>query len=630
MNSAPRRGASGAAPVLACLLLAALLPAPASAQAEVTEASVTQLQEWMASGRTTSAQITAAYLARIQAYDQAGPRLNAIIRLNPNALAEAEALDRERALKGPRGPLHGVPVILKDNYDLAGMPTTAGSLGLAGMMPPDDAAQVRKLREAGVVFIGKANMHELASGITTIASLGGQTLNPYDLTRNPGGSSGGTGAAIAASFAALGWGTDTCGSIRIPASHNNLVGLRPTKGLSSIDGIFPLAHSQDVGGPLARSVRDLAIGLEATVGPDPADPATAAWKGRAPISFVGALNPQALKGARVGILRGLFGGPGETDGAPLVRAALTKMVELGADTVTVVIPDLDTLVARSGRIAHEMRPDIIAYLAGVPDAPADSMGLLLAEGVVHEVIIGRMRTRNATPFDSAKYAATVEAGNRLRAVTIAAMDSARVDALVYPTMNVQPSINPDAQRGSTCGLSAQSGLPAISVPAGFTPTGLPMGMEILGRAFDDARLVGLAYAYEQAAGNRRPPPSTPPLVDGHAPAPRSWTVTAAGAGPDRAEARLTFDPARGTLDYDITVTGVAAEQLHAIVLRRTDAEGKLSVVLRVSGPGVLRAVGSEPLTPNLRSWLESGALTLELFTRSHPFGSARAVLEVPR
>ncbi len=633
MQRLPALRAYGHAAVLTtCLFLTAglVLPAPTSAQVEVTEASVAQLQEWMASGRTTSVEITAAYLARIQAYDKAGPRLNAMIRLNPNALAEAEALDRERALKGPRGPLHGIPVILKDNYDLKGMPTTAGTIGLAGLMPRDDATQVRRLREAGAVFIGKANMHELASGITTIASLGGQTLNPYDLTRNPGGSSGGTGAAIAASFAALGWGTDTCGSIRIPASHNNLVGLRPTKGLSSIHGIIPLAHSQDVAGPLARSVADLAAGLDATVGPDPADPATRVWEGRAPVSFVGALDPQALKGARMGILRGLFGGPGENDGAPLVRAALAKMAESGADTVTVVIPEMDSLIARSGRIAHEMRPDILAYLAGVPDAPADSLGLLVAQGLLHEQLAARIRTRNATPYDSAAYERALEAGERLRAVTTAVMDSMGVDALVYPTMTVAPSMNPDPQRGSTCGLSAQSGLPAISVPAGFTPTGLPMGVELLGRAFDDARLVGFAYAYEKAAGNRRAPPSTPPLVDGRAPAPVSWTVTATGAGPERAVAALTFDPVRGTLDYDVTVSGVNAEDLHAVALRRTDAEGRRSVALRLAGPGALRSAGTEHLTPNLRSWLEAGALTLEVFTRTHPFGSARAALAVPR
>lgn len=593
-----------AAHSLALALLAALLPSPAPAQVEVTEATIEQLQEWMATGQATAVEITAAYLARIQAYDQAGPRLNAMIRLNPNALAEAEVLDRERARSGPRGPLHGIPVILKDNYDLAGMPTTAGSLGLAGLMPPDDATQVRKLREAGAVFLGKANLHELASGISTISSLGGQTLNPYDLARNPGGSSGGTGAAIAASFGAIGWGSDTCGSIRIPACHNNLVGLRPTKGLSSIDGILPLAQSQDTGGPLARTVRDLAIGLDATVGPDPADPATRALEGRALPSFVDALDPEALRGARIGLLRALFGGPG---------------------------------------------------------APADSMGLLLARGVVHDVLTPRLTTRNAAAPDTAAYQAALEAGRRLREVVTAVLDSLELDALVYPTMRVAPTLNPEPQRGSTCQLSGHSGLPAITVPAGFTSTGLPMGVELLGRAFEDARLVALAYAYEQAGGHRRPPPTTPPLVDGQAPRPRVWSVTALGSGPDRAEAHLAFDPVRGTLAWEVTVLGVAPEEMHAIALRRSErsdgagaagaqeADGRqpeaqqspakeagataprpLTVVLRLAGPGVLRAQGTELLTPNLRTWLEAGELTLEVFTREHPFGSARVVLEPPR
>ena len=650
-----------AAHSLALALLAALLPSPAPAQVEVTEATIEQLQEWMATGQATAVEITAAYLARIQAYDQAGPRLNAMIRLNPNALAEAEVLDRERARSGPRGPLHGIPVILKDNYDLAGMPTTAGSLGLAGLMPPDDATQVRKLREAGAVFLGKANLHELASGISTISSLGGQTLNPYDLARNPGGSSGGTGAAIAASFGAIGWGSDTCGSIRIPACHNNLVGLRPTKGLSSIDGILPLAHSQDTGGPLARTVRDLAIGLDATVGPDPADPATRALEGRALPSFVDALDPEALRGARIGLLRALFGGPGEQDGAPLARSAVTEMVELGADTLTVEIPGLDSLLARSGRIAHEMRGDILEYLAGVPGAPADSMGLLLARGVVHDVLTPRLTTRNAAAPDTAAYQAALEAGRRLREVVTAVLDSLELDALVYPTMRVAPTLNPEPQRGSTCQLSGHSGLPAITVPAGFTSTGLPMGVELLGRAFEDARLVALAYAYEQAGGHRRPPPTTPPLVDGQAPRPRVWSVTALGSGSDRAEAHLAFDPVRGTLAWEVTVLGVAPEEMHAIALRRSErsdgagaagaqeADGRqpeaqqspakeagataprpLSVVLRLAGPGVLRAQGTELLTPNLRTWLEAGELTLEVFTREHPFGSARVVLEPPR
>ena len=253
----------------------------------VVEASIPDMQAALKAGRVTSRELVMQYLLRIAMYED---RLNGVMTVNRNALAEAEALDRERASRGSRGPLHGIPIILKDNYDMRGMPTSAGTLALATAFPADDAFQVRKLREAGAVILGKSNMHELASGITTIASYGGQTLNPYDLTRNPGGSSGGTGAAIAASYAAVGWGSDTCGSIRIPASHNNLVGLRPTKGLSSIDGIIPLSHTQDVGGPLARTMRDLAIALDATVGFDPADEATLVMRGRANPSFVDALD----------------------------------------------------------------------------------------------------------------------------------------------------------------------------------------------------------------------------------------------------------------------------------------------------------------------------------------------------
>ncbi len=263
---------------------------PGSGYAEPTDVSarVTVLCEG------TRGSLTQAYLARIRAYDQAGPGINSMIWVNANAIAEAEALDQERADAGPRGPLHGIPIILKDNFDTYDMPTSAGTLALAGNIPPNDAFPVAKLRDAGVIIIGKSNMHEMAGGITTIGSLGGQTLNPYDLRRNPGGSSGGTGAAIAASFAAVGWGSDTCGSLLIPAAHNNLVGLRPTKGLSSIDGIIPGSHTEDTDGPLARTVRDLAVALDATVGRDRADPpATAILEGRELPRFVDELDAGA-------------------------------------------------------------------------------------------------------------------------------------------------------------------------------------------------------------------------------------------------------------------------------------------------------------------------------------------------
>src|SRR5262245_10890276 len=238
------------------------------------EATISETQAALDAGTVTSEDLVTMYLARIEAFDKQGPAINAMVRMNPNALAEARASDRERRRGRERGPLHGIPVVLKDNYDTFDMPTSASSLSLATSVAPDDAFLVRKLRQAGAVFLGKTNMHEFAFGITTISSLGGQTLNPYDTRRNPGGSSGGTGAAVAANYAVFGMGSDTCGSIRIPSSHNSLVGLRVTQGLTSRDGIIPLALTQDVGGPLARTVEDIAVVLDETAGVDSNDPAT--------------------------------------------------------------------------------------------------------------------------------------------------------------------------------------------------------------------------------------------------------------------------------------------------------------------------------------------------------------------
>ncbi len=244
----------------------------AAAPFDLVEKSIAELQHAMAAGEVSSHELVAAYLARIDAYDKSGPKLNAMIALNPRALAEADALDKERAAKGPRGPLHGIPIVVKDNFETADMPTTGGSIALAGFEPKEDAFQVAKLRAAGAVILGKTNLHELAAGITSVSSMGGQTRNPYDPARNPGGSSGGTAAAVAANFAAAGMGSDTCGSIRIPSGHNSLVGLRGTLGLSSRAGVIPLSHTQDIGGPLARTVVDLATMLDATVGADERDP----------------------------------------------------------------------------------------------------------------------------------------------------------------------------------------------------------------------------------------------------------------------------------------------------------------------------------------------------------------------
>ena len=620
-------------------LVLVALAAPASAQMRVMEMSISDLQAAMVAGTTTSAEITTAYLSRIQAYDKAGPGLNAMIWVNWFAVADADALDRERAISGPRGPLHGIPIILKDNYDTFDMPTSGGSLALASNVPPDDAFQVRKLREAGAVILGKSNMHELASGITTIGSLGGQTLNPYDLTRNPGGSSGGTGAAIAASFAAIGWGSDTCGSIRIPSSHNNLVGLRPTKGLSSIDGIIPLSHTQDVGGPLARSLEDLAVALDATVGPDPADPATEALAGRTVPIFMDALDAGALDGARIGILEAYFGdGGAEAAAAGLVRTALAKMVELGADTVTIEIPELDSLLSGSGLIGHEFKWDLIDYLAGVPDAPVTSLEEMLELGLIHEALTPAMRRRNAPEErNSEAYATSMAKREPLRNAVVAAMDAASVDALVFPTLRQLPAIIGEPQRGSNCSLSANTGLPSLTVPVGWS-NDLPLSIEMIGRQFDDARLVSLGYAYEQATDHRRAPPSTPPLSNGMAPTPTIFAVRATyggvespRGGPSGVEGsvRFTYNPMTGGLDYEIVMFGVARDDVYAVVLRTTDDQDRSYIDRRLSGPGLSPDAGTLMLDLEERERLEAGALYLEIMTRDHPFGAARGQLVVP-
>ncbi|MEO6434143.1 MAG: amidase family protein, partial [Tepidisphaeraceae bacterium] len=326
---------------------------------DVMERTIPELQAAMESRHVTSRQLVELYLARIAAYDNIGPALHAIVAINPEALTIADALDAERRARGARGPLHGIPVLVKDNYETMEMPTSAGSIALASFHPRSDAFQVRKLRDAGAVILGKTNMHELAAGITTTGSRFGQTRNPYDLDRNPGGSSGGTGAAVAANFAVAGMGSDTCGSIRNPASHNNLVGLRGTQGLSSRTGIVPLSSTQDIGGPLARSITDLAIMLDATVGADPADATTTGNAAHIPPSYRASLRADRLKGARLGIIRSLFGAaPEDQEVTTLVNKAMDALKKAGAEPIDVVIPGLDDLLRDSSLINAEFKFDL--------------------------------------------------------------------------------------------------------------------------------------------------------------------------------------------------------------------------------------------------------------------------------
>ena len=476
------------------------------------EMTIAELQAAMDRGATTSRELVRQYLDRIDAYDRRGPRLNAMISMNPRALEEAAALDRERETNGSRGPLHGIPIVLKDNYDTHDMPTTGGSVALAGFIPKDDGFQVRKLREAGVVILGKTNLHELARGIETISSLGGQTLNPYDPRRNPGGSSGGTAAAIAANFAAVGMGSDTCGSIRIPAANNNLFGLRVTQGLSSRDGIIPLSHTQDVGGPLARSMIDLVTVLDITVGSDPADAQTSAADGHIPDTYDRFLNADSLNGARLGLLVDYL-----QDEAPygevstVIRQAAGLMAEGGAEVLKIRVEGLEELRKTTSVIDMEFKFDLNAYLEH-SNAPVESLAEILDSGRFHPRLEKRFRRSENAEENSDEYLGRLARREELAQLLLDTMTTHNLDALVYPTLRVKPNFVGEDQSGSLCHIAAHSGMPAISLPAGFTPDGVPVGVELLARPFEEGRLIELGYAWEKLANPRRSPQLTPSLL----------------------------------------------------------------------------------------------------------------------
>ncbi len=601
---------------------------PSRSQTEVAEATIPELQTAMEQRRTTSLQLVEAYLARIAAYDAGGPALNAMIRMNPSARSDAAALDAERATGQVRGPLHGIPIILKDNFEVAGLATSGGSLALALNIPTDDAFIVRKLRAAGAVILGQSNMHELAAGITTISSLGGQTRNPYDPRRCPGGSSGGTGVAIAASFAAVGWGSDTCGSIRIPSAYNNLYGLRPTQGMASRSGVIPLSHTQDVPGPLARTVTDLAIALDVTIGADMADTGTRVFADRPVPRFVDSLSATALRGARLGVLRNYFTDI-DAEIADSVRAAIQAMKAAGAEIVEVTVPGFDSLIANSSVIAYEFKFDLMDYLTAHPAAKIGSLREILDRGLYHDALKMTFERREAVGSrDSPVYRAALAKRSVIRRTIVGVLDSLRLDALVYPTMRRKPAFIGDPQAGTTCALSSQSGLPALSAPAAFSEDGLPIGIELIGRPWSDARLVALAYSFERAGARRRAPPTTPPLVNGRAPMPVSFTA-AARAATLEARGRFIFDQTRNELSYVIRVEGTTPERVQAVVLLRSDAGKAGHVIHRLSGAGATSTVGTLQLDAIDRLALRDGRLSLSVVTRDDASGAGNATLRLP-
>ena len=518
---------------LALLSLAALLvacrgesptdPVPA-APAEafvVEETTIAAIHQAMADGRLTARQLVERYLARIEACDQLGPSLNAIITLNPRALERADELDAAFRQSGLSGPLHGIPVIVKDNYDTADLPTTAGSLSLRGSLPPDDVFQVRKIRQAGAIVLAKSNMAEFAfSPYETVGSaLPGYTRNPYDTRRVTAGSSGGTAAAIAANFGAVGLGTDTGNSIRGPSSHNLLVGIRSTMGLTSRDGIVPLYLDHDIGGPMTRSVADAVAVFSVIAGYDPADPITEASRERQLPSYSDHLKADALEGARLGVVRQLA--DAET-GDPAIKQrfeeALADLRDRGATTVDPIhIEELDS-IPRDQRWCPRFQYDLDQYLASLgPEAPVNSLAEVIESGNFHPSIEGGLeyfRGVEGAPEDSEACRVAWRNGERLATGVRRILTEHRLDALVYPTWSNPPRLIGDLNTpagDNSQDLSPHTGFPAITVPMGLVDDSLPTGLQFLGDAWSEARLIELAYAYEQATRHRRPPASCPPL-----------------------------------------------------------------------------------------------------------------------
>jgi Asp-tRNA(Asn)/Glu-tRNA(Gln) amidotransferase A subunit family amidase len=489
---------------------------------DVVEATIADIHWAMQEGRVTARELVQLYLDRIEAYDKRGPAVNAIVLVNPNALARADELDRQLAETGDfAGPLHGIPVIVKDNYDTHDLPTTAGSLSLAGSVPPDDAFQVRRIREAGAIVLAKSNMAEFAfSPYQTVGSaLPGHTRNPYALNRVPAGSSGGTGAAVATSFGAVGLGTDTGNSIRGPSSHNALVGIRSTMGLTSRDGIVPLYLDRDIGGPMARSVADAVAILDVIAGYDPADPVTEASQTHRAERYAEYLREDGLAGARIGVVRQIS--DTETADAEIkerFEAALDAMRRSGAVIIDPAdIPEQDGIPLRQ-RWCPRFRHDINAYLASLgPEAPLQSLEEIIASGRYHPSISSSLdyfQRIEGEPEENEACQRARRNAERLRAGVRRVMEEHDLDALVHPTWSNPARLIGDLNTphgDNSQYLSPHTGFPAITVPMGFVRDSLPVGLQIIGDAWSEPRLIAIAFSYEQATKHRRPPSSTPPL-----------------------------------------------------------------------------------------------------------------------
>lgn len=493
---------------------------------ELDEATISQLQHGMSEGKFSAQELAKKYLARIDEVDKSGPALNSVIEVNPDALSIAEALDKERKEKGARGPLHGIPVLIKDNIDTGDrMQTTAGSLALAGSRARKDSYVAQRLHEAGCVILGKTNLSEWANirsshSTSGWSGRGGLTKNPYALDRNACGSSSGTGAGVSANLCAVGVGTETDGSVVCPSSANGLVGLKPTVGLVGRSGIIPIAHSQDTAGPMARTVTDMAILLSALAGFDENDPAAAAMKSKPSIDYTKFLDAKGLRGARLGVARKYFGFHDATE--VLMNDVIEAMKRDGA--VIVDPADLPSFGKFDDTeltvLLYELKADLNAYLASHPDAPVRSLKEVIDFNERNKEkelqYFGQdlfLKAEEKGPLTSKEYTDALAANHRLsRQEGIdAVMDKYNLDAIIAPTAGptwITDLVDGDHTLGGSSNAAAVAGYPDITVPAGYI-SGLPVGLSFFGRAWSESVLIKIAFAFEQLTKVRKAPQFLP-------------------------------------------------------------------------------------------------------------------------
>ena len=497
---------------------------PAPPPFDVVEASIADIHAALRAGRITCRALVERYLRRIDAYDKNGPAVNAIVLVNPRALAEADALDARAAAGAPFAPLHCIPTIVKDNFETAGLQSSNGSLTFEGYVPAKDAFQVARIKAAGAIVLAKSNLAEWAftPNETVSSILPGYTKNPYALDRVTAGSSGGTAAAVAASFGAVGLGSDTGNSIRGPSSHQALVGIRSTMGLTSRAGVFPLSLLADIAGPMARTVADATAVFQVVVGEDADDAATAVSRGRAIPRYAAALQRDALRGRRVGVLRQAY--ERDTTDAEIVAVFTRALDDLRRAGATIVdpatVPGLDDITRVPGMAPCQgFKHDINAFLgARKGRVPVGDLAAIVKGGKFHPTVQRRLEQAEQGPAngpDTTECRAEAAYREQVRTAVLALMDGATLDVLVYPTWSNPPRLIGDLNTpggDNSQFFSPTTGFPSVQVPMGYTRGGvLPAGITFFGRPWSEATLLGAAYAYEQATRHRHAPASTPPL-----------------------------------------------------------------------------------------------------------------------